>query len=152
MAAGLLASLSGCSDSGKLNVYPTTGTLSMDGQPFGPTAIHLLPMEEEGRMVVGEVDANGKITFTSYEKGDGAPAGKYRVLTGMVMAAPPRPFPAIYQDASQSPLVATVEETEQNDLKIDMDSKAGPMVRPVSFSKMSSAQGDLMNPTPEGSE
>lgn len=144
--------LSGCDDPNLVPVYPATGTLTMDGEPFGPTLIHLRPMAKDGRMLVGQVDEHGKITFTTFEHGDGGPAGRYRVLVAMKLGAPPRPFPAIYRNEQKSPLVVTVAESEENVLNIEMDSKAGPMVSARSSrirEQMNAAQKSLMTPNEE---
>lgn len=133
LLAPLLAVGCGGSD-GKLEVYPTTGTLQLDGEPFGPTSIRLIPSGEGGHSVVGKVDESGKTTFTTYDVGDGAPAGEYTVVVGLDMSAPPKPFPRVYQNASESPLKATVAAEETNDLTLNMDSSVGgPMYSGPSF-------------------
>lgn len=139
--------VAGCGgDPNLVPVYPTTGTLTMGGEPFGPTLIHLRPMEEDGRMVVGTVDEQGKITFTTFKTGDGVPAGKYRVLVAMKMGPPPRPMPKIYRTPEASPLMVTVEEKEKNELKITMDPNAGPMIGgSAAGSIMSAAQDAVTN-------
>lgn len=146
-----LLPLAGCGgDPNIVPVYPTTGTLTMGGEPFGPTLIHLRPMKEGGRMVVGQVDEQGKIKFTTFKTGDGVPAGKYRVLVAMKMGPPPRPMPKIYRSAKASPLMVTVEEKEENELKITMDPKAGPMFAgSAAGARMSAAQAAVMNREPQ---
>lgn len=116
----------GCGgDDGKLEVHPTGGMLSLDGEPFGPTSIRLIPVEEGGHSVVGKADELGMTTFTTYDIGDGAPAGDYVVVIGMEMTAPPKPFPAVYQDRAESPLKVTVSAGQENNLLLDMDSGVG---------------------------
>jgi len=126
----------GCGGGGDdlLEVYPTTGKLTLDDEPFGPTQIHLVPVGTKGgRSLVGTVDKSGQVTFTTYKGGDGVPAGEYRVAVGMVMGEPPRPFPGVYRSRENSPLKVTVTAKESNDLVIQMDSSAGPMVGGPSF-------------------
>ena len=151
-AAGLLLGLStiaGCGGgSDKLDVYPVQGKLLLDGEPFGPTSIMLVPttVSEKGdtHSAHGKVDSSGNIQFTTYQLNDGAAAGEYKVVVGMEMAAPPKPFPRVYRNAQETPLTVSIKP-EQNQVTIDMDSKAGPPVPPVSFSKgpdMSKALSD----------
>ena len=120
----LVCCASGCGES-RVDVYPTEALLMIDDKPFGPTKILLVPTAEGGRSVAGEVDENGMVTFTTYEIGDGAPAGDYRVAVGMVMAPPPAPFPAVYRDMEKSPLTIRVEAKEKNEIAMAMDSKVG---------------------------
>ena len=117
--------VAGCGgDPNVVPVYATEGIVLLDDAPFGPTRLLLVPEDQGGRSVAGEVAADGKVSFTSFKVGDGAPAGKYRVLVGQVMAPPPRPFPNVYRGQG-SPLKVTVEAKEKNEIVIAMDSKAG---------------------------
>lgn len=119
----------------KLAVFPTEGKLTMDGEPFGPTSLQLIPIADGGHSVVGKVDASGNVKFTTYDIGDGAPAGDYKVMIGMEMSAPPKPFPAVYQNKDRSPLSVSVEEGENN-LELAMDSKVGgPMYTGPNFGR-----------------
>ncbi|QDU11874.1 hypothetical protein V202x_52990 [Gimesia aquarii] len=124
----------------RLEVYPTTGQLLLDEKPFGPTQVLLVPLgtsgksdEKTGKSVAGTVDESGKMSFTTYEGGDGIPAGEYRVAVGLSMTKPPRPFPAVYRNMSDSPLKVTITEQDLNELTVQMESSAGPMVKPPSF-------------------
>ena len=91
-AAFALATVIGCGGDDKLAVYPVSGTLTIDGEPFGPTSIRLNPQQKGGHSAVGQVDSSGNITFTTYKRGDGLPAGEYQVIAGMEMAPPPKPI------------------------------------------------------------
>lgn len=137
LAAALLYSLTGCGGSSdKLDVYPTGGMLSLDGEPFGPISLRLIPVGEGGHSVVGKADEFGTTTFTTYEIGDGAPAGDYVAVVGLDMAAPPKPFPSVYQNEEKSPLRVTVTESESNVLDLAMDSSVGgPIYKGPSFNR-----------------
>ena len=64
----------------KLPLYSATGTVKMDGEPFGPVSLRFEPVDEGGRGFVARVDEAGKINVvTTYEVGDGAPVGDYKV-------------------------------------------------------------------------
>ena len=79
----LVALLTGCSD-GSLKPIPVSGTVLVDGQPaagaevaFFGTDEHLMVAEAPfPRAIVAE---DGTFTLSSFEPGDGAPAGDYRV-------------------------------------------------------------------------
>ena len=143
--AGLITAAlatAGCGGSDMLEVYPTKGTLTIDSEPFGPTSIMLVPTQEKipgtdepTHSAVGQVDQTGAIKFTTYDPGDGVPAGEYRVVVGMDFAEPPKPFPKVYRDSQKGPLLVKVEPGVENDLKIVMDSKAGPPVPKMGFGK-----------------
>lgn len=141
-ALSSIAFLPGCGGGDKLDVYPTEAILLLDDEPFGPTEIQLVPTEPGGRSVSGSVDEKGMVRFTSYDPGDGAPAGEYRVVVGMTMSAPPRPFPNIYRNMEKSPLKVKVEEKPKNELALAMDSKAGAPVDMKKFDMFGQVYAD----------
>lgn len=144
----LLVASVGCGGSDQLDVYKVEGTLLLDDQPFGPTSLNLTPVDtEKGRSAVGQVDANGHITFTSYQVGDGVPPGEYQVQVGMTFGAPPRPFPEVYR-STNSPLRVMIEPRDGNQVSIKMDSSAGPMAQAPSFTRGATGepQMDALNP------
>lgn len=143
----------GCGGSDTLDVYPAKGTLKLDGEPFGPTSIMLVPTTEKvpgtnepTHSAVGQVDQSGNIRFTTYDPGDGVPAGEYRVVVGMDFAEPPKPFPKVYRDSQGSPLTVKVEAIDENNLSIVMDSKAGPPVPKMGFGKGPDMSEAMENP------
>lgn len=120
---------SGCSDDSageESVVYPVTGTVTMDGAAFGPALIQLSPLDtENGRVVGGEVDAQGNLKLSTHAPGDGAPAGEYKVVFPPdPLNRAPKPIPSAYQTASSSPITVKVEESETNSLTVALDSKA----------------------------
>ncbi len=121
----------GCGGSGKLKVYPTEGKLSMDGEPLGPATFLLLPESPDPKSpkpsVAAQADASGKITFSCYASGDGAPAGDYEVqfMPGL-MGKPNKPIPQAYSSPKQNKLkVKILESTKDkpNVVSFDLDSK-----------------------------
>lgn len=131
LACMLAAASAGCGGSGKLKVYPTEGSLSMDGEPLGPASFLLLPESIDAKnprpSVSGQVDADGKITFSCYANGDGAPAGDYEVqFMPSVMGKPKKPIPQAYSSPKQNKLkIKILESTKDkpNVVKFDLDSK-----------------------------
>ncbi|WP_010581723.1 hypothetical protein [Schlesneria paludicola] len=124
----LLLTMAGCGGGG-VKIYTASGELSLDGEPFGPTSIRLIPLKEGNRSAVGTVDKSGKITFTTLKTGDGLPAGQYRVAVGIDPGEPPRLYPKIYGDFGSSPLQANVDAVNDNQLKLQMTKSAGPLIK-----------------------
>ena len=75
--------LNSCGRSNRLPVYPVKGTVLVDGKPAKGVQLSFWP--ENGAADVGayspqaETDENGAFVLSTYEPGDGAPAGKYSV-------------------------------------------------------------------------
>lgn len=137
---GAAAAVTGCGGSDKLPVYPTEAIVLLDDKPFGPTKVQLVPVGEKGRTTNGEVDENGKVTFTSYSPGDGVPEGEYKVVVGLVMAPPPKPFPVLYRSADRTTIKAKIEAKEKNEVVIAMDSKAGSLTKASDYEMLSRAK------------
>src|SRR5262245_26973583 len=57
------------------------GTVTLNGQPLDKAVIALHPTDPKAGKIEpkGETDDNGRYTLTTFQKDDGAPAGKYRV-------------------------------------------------------------------------
>ena len=81
--------LSGCGDDpnvGRLPVFSVTGTVTMHGAPLAGATVAFAPQEGQPT-AVGQTDAEGKFQLTTYEYGDGAVAGSYRVVISKTIAA-----------------------------------------------------------------
>lgn len=78
-----LGLMCGCGGGGgdRLSTVPAGGTVYVDDQPAGAGTLTLTPVasgEGDTRPVIGgEVQADGTFTLTTYDPGDGAPAGDY---------------------------------------------------------------------------
>lgn len=126
MATLLLAGCGG--DTGLKDALPTfraKGTLSLDGKPFGPAQIRLQPDDNAKPVPGGFADASGNFVLKTYNEGDGAPAGAYKVyiLRDPVTKAPSHP--QVYDSAETTLLSATIRDGS-NELTLDMKSDAGP--------------------------
>ncbi len=127
----------GCSSSNvpMQRTYKTTGRVLLDGQPVGGLDVRFIPKDKTEFKLeetpLGRTDEQGNFTLTTYNTGDGAPAGEYLVAvsypdqvpvpeeadeTAAAIAfskakkekgAKPR-FPQIYQVPQKSGLSATV--------------------------------------------
>jgi hypothetical protein len=79
---GLALFLAGCSDNGRLPIYPVSGELTINGAPAKGCVVTFVPVDPALQGVVlptGKVNESGKFELTTYETGDGAPAGDYGV-------------------------------------------------------------------------
>ena len=86
LTSSLLVASLGCGgqDNGRIEVFPVTGKVLVKGQPAEGASVIFYsqsPAPEGKTMPVpaGTTDANGDYQLTSYESGDGAPAGEYKV-------------------------------------------------------------------------
>lgn len=106
------------------------GKLTLDGAPFGPALVTLTPTHAGGFSVAGEADAQGKLTFTTNKKGDGAPVGEYKVtLPPDPLGRAPKPIPLVYQKADSTPLTVKIE-AKKNSVQIALESKVKDAATP----------------------
>jgi hypothetical protein len=59
--------------------YPASGTVTYKGAPASGAVVTLVATDPDGRGATGKTDDSGKFTLMTYEPGDGAIPGKYRV-------------------------------------------------------------------------
>ncbi|MFO0943600.1 MAG: hypothetical protein U0930_22925 [Pirellulales bacterium] len=83
-AITLSASFTGCSGGGSVweKTYPVSGVVTHKGQPITDAEIAFFPVDKEAPETVrpkAKSTAGGKFTVWTYNPGDGAPAGKYKV-------------------------------------------------------------------------
>jgi len=83
LIAASLAVASACGD-GRIKTYPVSGKVLVDGRPAAGARVVFHPIEGDEafmreRPVDMATDADGGFELMTFEPGDGAPAGKYRV-------------------------------------------------------------------------
>lgn len=108
--------LTGCGSSDLTEVH---GTVTYQGKPLPEGRIGFFP--DEGRPAYGEI-VGGRFELTSYEPGDGAPAGKHRVIVQADKATDPDDafsdriplIPVRYFDPETTELTAEVKPGEDN--------------------------------------
>src|SRR5439155_4989622 len=71
--------LTGCSNSSRPSTYPVTGTVTLQGKPVAGAAITFVPTGSEGEAASAITDPDGKYALTTWQAGDGARPGEYRV-------------------------------------------------------------------------
>lgn len=129
--------------------------VTLNGQPLEGAAVTLIgDGETKNRPATGISDAQGEVRFTTFEPGDGALPGTYKVLVSKapknlaeefidfdpnnpddvakmqarerssIVAYTPSGLPRIYLDATQTPLSCTVPPSEEPVMFV-LESSAG---------------------------
>jgi hypothetical protein len=110
LAILLVATLAsvGCSD-GRPKRVPVSGTVLIDGKPLTTGFIRVCP--DHARPAVGQLDAQGRFTLTTFDSNDGCVVGTHRVevvayektASGVRLLAPEK-----YKDMATSGLTVNV--------------------------------------------
>ena len=131
--AVLVVVLSSCSEEESTfernETYPITGQILVDGKPEQQIVVRCNPVSQaEGAHPITAsafTDAEGKFSISTYEGGDGAQAGEYKLtfvwgqinlLTGAYGG--PDKLKDKYADPESSEFTVTVESGKQNDLGV----------------------------------
>jgi hypothetical protein len=122
-----LALVAGCARSDRKPVYPVHGQVLFDGQPIPHALVTLHSLDASAKDAPkphGSVDKEGRFILTTYDSGDGAPAGDYAVTvewwltnatarTGEGNSLPPtNRLPARYSRAETSKLQVKIQAGE----------------------------------------
>lgn len=87
IALSLLTLLSlGCGGSAHPDMVPVSGTVSYQGQPLAGAQV-VFHNDKAPRAASGQTDAQGNFTLTTFEPGDGAIVGEYRVSVAKIQGA-----------------------------------------------------------------
>ena len=119
--------LAGCSRPGGAPTLPASGTVTYKGAPVADVQVVFQP--KVGRPAMGDTDADGRFTLTTFQPDDGAVPGVHKV--GIVdrqrkwnpdpsAAPPPSRFPERYQSVAATPWEVEVKEGSDNDFKLEM--------------------------------
>ena len=68
-----------CSSANRPRTYRVTGTVIMQGKPVEGAVITFVPTATDGDAASAITDADGKYELTTWQAGDGARPGEYRV-------------------------------------------------------------------------
>jgi len=123
-------------------LYRVTGKITFDGKPMvGGGAISFIPLgDKPGKAPGGEIAEDGTYTLMTDKPGDGSMLGEFRVavtqttvsegkrtndgeragLGGVQTVPPDLRIPSIYADHYKSPLRATVEAKNPNELNFEL--------------------------------
>jgi hypothetical protein len=125
LAALLIGPISGCTESlDRPKTFPVSGKVTHKGQPVPKGTITFQP--DQGQPSVGEIQPDGTYRLSTFDPGDGAVAGHYRVFVIANTAdptkmpgsspgwTPPKDLvPQKYNKAETSGLETTVSEDKK---------------------------------------
>jgi hypothetical protein len=133
-----VAAPSGCGKKdNRMARVPVTGTVLRMGQPVAGASVIFEPVGDTPA-ATGDTDASGRFQLTTFDKGDGAVPGEYKVavrkvevMGGNLPADAPddleRPppdekwlLPVKYGHTSSSSLTANVKADAENDFKFEL--------------------------------
>jgi hypothetical protein len=90
----MLTIASGCGkNDGRIKVYPVSGKVLVNGAPVEGARVVLYPVSEDLKkpgmpIPDGMTDSEGNFKLRSFEPGDGAPEGEFKVCVIWLEAAP----------------------------------------------------------------
>ncbi len=142
----LTAIIAGCGGSENVEVFPARGIVKFNGKPMtGGGAISLVPVvSQNGKNAGGIINADGTFVLTTYEDGDGAMPGSFRVIINQSTSQEPDYggdsdatgkaavkavqtvtsadiIPTVYSDPVSSPVEVKIEARELNELTINLE-------------------------------
>jgi hypothetical protein len=136
----VLLALAAVGCGGKYTPVAVEGTVTLDGQPVEGAMVSFLPENGTGRAATGMTDPDGTFQLTTFQEGDGALPGTYRVIVTRTDAIPEPPeplrpgnaqkvrehyrqvmahrdkrssLPAVYGDETKTPFAITVPTREK---------------------------------------
>jgi len=75
----VVVAFAGCGSSSNPATYPVTGTVTFEGKPLAGANVGFSATDENTRGAIGVTDSEGKYSLTTFEQGDGAMAGTFKV-------------------------------------------------------------------------
>lgn len=143
----LLCTVIGCGPSGNLDgVKPSSGIVTLDGQPLDEAFVSFLPEKVEGyepRSARAVSKADGTFQLMTLQANDGLYPGEYKVTVSKVLVEeyteaqkklleegknvpPPKEtelVPKIYTERSTTPLTVTIGPKGEKEIKIELSSQ-----------------------------
>lgn len=122
-----IAVATGCKPSNPWeNPHPVSGSVTYKGKPVGDAELTLFPVDPTAPESVrprARTSADGKFTVWTYQEGDGAPAGQYKVtvvhnevsVSKNTIVAKPNDLPPKYSRRDSTDLQVTIT-AGKNDL------------------------------------
>ncbi len=78
----------GCSGGdGRPQPVRTVATITFSGSPIEGATVSFSPVGDSGAAAHGKTDADGEVKLTTYEHGDGAVPGSYKVLVSKLLVS-----------------------------------------------------------------
>jgi 5-hydroxyisourate hydrolase-like protein (transthyretin family) len=129
--------LAGCSDpyANEKKCYKIVGTITVDGKPASGLQLSLHSTsgvdQTQPTFPQGQTDAEGKVKFSTYADGDGAPPGEYKVTASWQEFNPisrgfsgPDKLKKKYSDPAKTTVTIKVTDKSPNDIgTIDLTTK-----------------------------
>lgn len=119
VAAALLLAVAGCSESlveERGYVVPAKGTLIYQGKPVPEAQLTFLG-DDPSEPAFAVTDANGRFQCMTNDSSEGVRPGEYRVIVASSRGGVPQK----YADARSTPLKVTVEDADENHLRIELE-------------------------------
>jgi hypothetical protein len=119
--AALLIATTGCGDGvARIPTHKAQGQVLWEGKPLANAFVVLHPENPELVPAQASTDASGNFTLTTFDTGDGAPAGDYKLTVayyrpikeGGSLVPGPNIIPPKYSDASRTELRVSIKEGE----------------------------------------
>jgi hypothetical protein len=112
--AALIVAITGCNQT--VTTVPVAGKVQYEGKPLVRASVTFLAQDAEGRNAHGSTDDSGVFELSTFEPGDGAMPGSYKVT----IQAP--------QEVNTTVAAATPEEAQQAISEGRIKPKAGSIV------------------------
>lgn len=128
----VLAALAAAGCSKGPTVYRVKGVVKYQGKPLTTGVVAFHHTDQKSPLVKGDIGADGTFQLTTVRPNDGAAPGEYRVtVTSMKPGkgvegvdkdyTPPKALiPLKYMRLDESPLKATVEPRDDNDIQLSL--------------------------------
>ena len=119
--AALLIATTGCGDGvTRIPTHRAQGQVLWEGKPLANAFVVLHPESPDLVPARASTDASGNFTLTTFDTGDGAPAGDYKVTVafyqpinqGGSLVPGPNIIPPKYSDAAATQLRVSIREGE----------------------------------------
>jgi hypothetical protein len=133
----LVVTDAGCSKrrGNRPQTFPVTGVVTMGGKPLAGATVMFNPVASDGSGAIALTDEQGRFKLTTFDSGDGAVVGEYRVafvktifpkqegVDPMVAMSgdPKNVLPLKFADSEKSGFTATVAERPDNTFDFSLD-------------------------------
>ena len=124
LAVVLAVAIAGCakSESARKPTFPIRGIVLDGSKPLTNATVVFHPVDGADPKPRGKTDEKGEFTLTTYDSGDGAPAGRYRVTVELwatvhADSGPVNRVPAKYANPETSGFTAEVTANSPTNLQ-----------------------------------
>lgn len=101
----------GCG-SGRPELVPVAGRVTLDGKPVSEGQIEFFP-EESGRPAIGNIDSEGHYELQTYKPRDGAKPGNYQVaITSQIIPTDDSPVYKSFEDEMQGNAIEPADSSQ----------------------------------------